>query len=76
MRFHMNNAKKTRPIPAIVPERMALETTQLSVTTLKPPPFAAARRPSVDWKLPSVRISIATPPLHLLIKSGRGRDSW
>jgi len=48
LRFHMNNAKKTRPIPAMIAETMALEMTPLSVNTLKS--FDAARRTWFDWR--------------------------
>jgi hypothetical protein len=45
----MNSAKKTRPIPAMAAETMALEMTPLSVNTLNL--SDAACSPSFDWKL-------------------------
>jgi len=48
LRFHMNSAKKTRPIAAMIAETMALEMTPLSVNTLKS--FDTARRTWFDWK--------------------------
>ena len=47
----MNNARKMRPIPAMIPERTALETTHLPVTTLKAPLSDAARKTWFDWEL-------------------------
>jgi len=49
LRFHMNRAKKTRPITAIVAEKMALVMTPLLVDILKSPD--AARRAGFDWEL-------------------------
>lgn len=52
----MNNARKMRPIPAMAPERITLETTHLPVTTLKAPLSDAARKTWFDWELSKAEV--------------------
>lgn len=54
----MNKAKKMRPIPAMIPERIALETTHLPVTTLKAPLSDAARKTWFDWELSKAAVGM------------------
>ena len=51
------------PIPAMIPEMMALDTSHLLVNTLKPLSSDAARRTPSDWRLRSLSTLITTPLL-------------